>query len=83
MSGRQFNLCEFGNCNLHSRPKYSKICVKVMCVKLRNGMSIRVHTIKKSIINYFVYICILCEGWCKASFIRREIKMTTVISRLI
>ena len=52
-------------------------------MKLRNG--IRVHTIKKIVSAIILGKSILCNGedWCKTSFIRREIKMTPVISRLI
>ena len=40
---------------------------------------------KKTVSSIILGISILCNGedWCKTSFIRREIKMTPVISRLI
>ena len=53
-----------------------------LCMKLRNG--VRAHMIK-TISSIILGISILCNGedWSKTSFIRREIKMTPVISRLI
>ena len=53
-----------------------------LCMKLRNGTIL--HTIK-TVSSIILGISILCNGgnWCKTSFIRRENKMTPVVSRLI
>ena len=58
------------------------ICFSFLCMKLRNGL--RVHTIN-AVPSIILGKSILCNGedWYKTSFIRREIKMTPGLSRLI